>query len=314
MDLSFSHLMTDVLTLVDETTKQYVQETYQALSGYINGLITVVGTLFIMLYGYNVLYKKVPLEGMMMAQKITQLAIVLTLVLSWQTYHQFLYDVFTNEPAEITKVLSKTHDSSLEALNRVWKDGVTAASDLWEQADWKNIQYYLYAIAVYGATFLNCIYALCLLVYAKMALAFLLAIGPLFLLLMLFQATRELTAGWIKGLFYFALIPVIAIAILTMTTVIAEKTLPILQQSAIEGALDNKGLVPFIALSFLNAFLLKQTLTIAAMLSSSVSLEAVGNMYGMAKNGLSSVKNTRESAKNLYQKLKPNTSYKRIKA
>lgn len=290
MDLSFEHLITDTLTLVDETTAGYVRQSYDNIGQYINGLITAAATFYIMWYGYQVLCQKVSLEVMAIARHIMLLCIIVALLTQWDFYYRFVYDVFTNEPVAISKALSHSDKSVTDGLNQIWKEGSTAASDLLTQVSFKNAQYFFYAAAVYAATFANCLYALCILVYAKIALALLLALGQIFIVMMLWQSTRELASGWIKGLLYFAFIPVITTAILSMTNVIAEKTLPGVQQGVASGATEAMGLLPYVALAFINGFLLKQTLTIAAMLSSSVSLDSIGSTANMMRNGVRGAK------------------------
>lgn len=292
MDISFNNLITDTLKLIDTTTATFVKQAYSNLGGYINGLLMVSATLYIMWFGYQVLYRKVALDVMTIARYLTLLTIIIMLATNWDHYYRFVYNIFTNEPAVISAALSNGKGSGVEALNNVWLQGCTAASDLFAMADWHNIQYWIYGAAVYTATFFNCLYALGLLVYAKMGLAIILAIGQLFIMLMLWQSTRELTAGWIRGLLYFALIPIVTIAILLLTTSIAQTTLPGLQSNITSGAIKPAGLLPYIALAFLNYFLLKQVLTITSMLSASVSLEALGNAMSMAKNAMRNAKGT----------------------
>lgn len=284
--ITFDSLITDTLKLVDTTINSYVQQAYSNLGGYVNGLITLIATAYVMWFGYQVLYQKIKLDVMTIARYLTLLIIIMMLTTNWQYFNMFVYNIFTNEPVKISEYLSGGGSSATNALNQIWKNGSDAGSKLFEMGSWKNIEFLIYGCVVYAATFINCLVALGLFVYAKMALAAILSIGQLFILMMLWQSTRELTTGWVRGLVNFALIPIITTAVLLMTNKIANETLPGLQSAADAGNPKPYAIIAYLALAIMNGFLLKQVLSIAAMLSNSLSLEGLGNAVSLAGSAL----------------------------
>jgi type IV secretion system protein VirB6 len=60
---------------------------------------------------------------------------------------------------------------------------------------------------------LLCVYAMFLIALSSIALAVLLALGPLFIAMLLFDATKRLFAAWIAQLVNYALITVLTVMV-----------------------------------------------------------------------------------------------------
>lgn len=231
MQISFDTFISDTLSLVDNTIASFVKTGFDNMQGYLQPTLMIMATLYVMWMGYQALVEKAPLTPMSIIRHFTTLIIIMTLSTNWNYYHQFVYDIFTREPMEISRILAGSGQSAVMGLNHIWQNGCNLAGELFSAGSWKNPEYLIYGLLAYIATFANCLYALGLFVVAKMAIAILLAIGPLFIILMLWGSTRELTSGWIRGLVNYSLIPIITTILLLLTNTIAQTTLPNMQST-----------------------------------------------------------------------------------
>ena len=82
-------------------------------------------------------------------------------------------------------------------VDALWDQGGTVAATLWDKGGVFNgdVGYYLAAVIVYLLMGAVCVYTLFLMALARVALAVLLAIGPLFIVLLLFDGTQAVLRG-----------------------------------------------------------------------------------------------------------------------
>src|SRR5262249_5489417 len=148
------------------------------------------------------------------------LLMVYGLLTQWDLFWLFFYNLFTNEPNLLIKTMidgkgnwNMNGSTTADALNAVFTQGMEATSSLFQQANWENRMMYLYAAAVFVVIYLSVGFAVGLLIYAKLGLAVLLFIAPIFICFLLFPSTRRLFENWLQGLLNLALVPVVTCAI-----------------------------------------------------------------------------------------------------
>lgn len=279
MQISFERFITDTLQVVDTVTQHFVEQAFIHFVKENTTVLTLLFTVYVMLIGYRALFQPNTLSLPDLTRHVVLLMIVYSLIHSWDFYHRFIYKIFTQEPEAITKTLidsaggfTKHGEATGEALNRIYQLGMQAGAKLMSQGNWRVLTPYLYGFIVMVVTALSCLLALALLIYAKLAMAILLFLGPLFLCFLLFQSTRGFFEKWIQALMNYALIPIITCGMLMFMISIVNVTLPSLQQ----GVNDNQGaflaLLPYLGLSLVSSFLYTQILSLAAALSGGLSL------------------------------------------
>jgi type IV secretion system protein VirB6 len=177
--------------------------------------LTIVLTLYIALLAFNLLTGRSALRVSVLTPRMMTLGLVLTFATSWIAYQSVVWNLATGAPDEIASVLVGTKGSAT-VLFAQQLDGVfTAITDAAT-----NINPALAAATPGFASPTNIlsIAALILLlgtvgvlVVCKLALAALLIIGPVFIVLALFDGTRGLFEGWLKSVAMFALVPLLTV-------------------------------------------------------------------------------------------------------
>lgn len=292
MTISVNSFITDTLNTVDSVIGHFVQTSYQNLVQSNASLITLLFTLYIMLMGYRFLTHTLQADIMTMMRQLIIMLIVYMLVMNWSYYNVFVYNVFTNEPGVIAQVLVNSAgqmtggESTSQALDAIFQSGMKSASGLFMLSSFSNPQYLIYALLVWLATNILCIAALVIFIYAKMAMAIALALGPIFILFLLWDATRELFNAWLKKCVTFALIPIITSSLLALMLSIINITLPNIQLPPTQQQFT--GIAPFLGLTLVTAFLLYQVKAMSAALGGGVNLANLGQAAQMGKNLLQS--------------------------
>jgi type IV secretion system protein VirB6 len=101
-----------------------------------------------------------------------------------------------------------------------------------------------------------------LLVTARIALALLLAVGPIFVVLALFDGTRGLFTGWLKGLTMMALAPLFAVL---GGSIMLEMAVPVLAALvAVPGKIDQQAAMAFFLVGAVHVALMLLALKVAS--------------------------------------------------
>jgi type IV secretion system protein VirB6 len=130
---------------------------------------------------------------------------------------------------------------------------------------------------------LLCTYTMFLVALSSVALAVLLALGPLFITLVLFEATQRFFQAWLAQLATYALISVLTVLMASLLLQIVESYA---QQTAARGAaivtVDALDMVLVAVLVFL---LMRQVMPIAGGLAGGVALTSFGLVSGFVRWG-----------------------------
>jgi type IV secretion system protein VirB6 len=177
--------------------------------------LTIILTIYIALLAFNLLTGRSALKLSVLTPRMMTLGLVLTFATSWIAYQSVVWNLATGAPDEIASVLVGT-DGSATNIFAQRLDGIfTAITDAVS-----NVSPAVAATqgGLASATNILSIGALLLLlgtvgvlVVCRLALAALLIIGPVFIVLALFEGTRGLFEGWLKSVVMFALVPLLTV-------------------------------------------------------------------------------------------------------
>jgi type IV secretion system protein VirB6 len=177
--------------------------------------LTIILTLYIALLAFNLLTGRSALRISVLTPRMMTLGLVLTFATSWIAYQSVVWNLATGAPDEIASVLVGTKGSATvlfaqqldglfgaitDAVSNV-NPSVTAASPGF--ASPANILSIAGLILLLGTVGV--------LVVCRLALAALLILGPVFIVLALFEGTRGLFEGWLKSVAMFALVPLLTV-------------------------------------------------------------------------------------------------------
>ncbi len=258
-------LVRGLLGVVDCNVQTMAQGGYAALfhpASAFSGVLTAALTLFIALIGWRLLLGRSRLGVGEFTLTAVKLGAVLALATSWGTYQTVVYDTLFHGPEQLaTAVLDGMQPSGSQFRGNVFSGLQRAFNDLSASASgFANHQTQLGAAAPgtsptlanaaslpnatpasqasallsgdsFGALLLTATAALLLmctlgvLLAAKIVLGVLLGLGPLFILLFLFDATRGVFEGWFRASLGFAVAPLMATLLTGLALVMLEPSL-----------------------------------------------------------------------------------------
>lgn len=243
-------------------------------------------TLYVMGWGYLQLAGKIEEPLITGLKRIGLVALVLGVALRLWLYNTVLVDTFYTAPAQLAGSLVGAADP-VGAIDAIWDSGGTVAGNLWNKGGVLSgdVGFYLAGAVVWLLMGVLCTYVMFLIALSSVALAVLLALGPLFVAMLLFGATRRLFSAWIAQLTNYALVTLLTVMVAALLLHLVESYA---QQTAARGAailtVDALNMMLVAALVFL---VLRQIMPIAASISGGVALVTFGLATRNAGRGLS---------------------------
>jgi type IV secretion system protein VirB6 len=292
-------LVRSLLGVVDCNVQNLVQTGYGAIfasSGVFASVLTVLLTLYVALIGYQLLLGRSQLNITDFAMTAVKLGAVVALATQWGTYQTVVYQALFFGPQQIANVLLHAFRANgagftgdvFDGLQRAFTDltafspatppGAAAAAAAPPSANGQ-----MAAGAGQLSTLLNkggfdsllllasavilLISSLGVLLAAKIILGILLALGPIFIAMLLFDTTRGIFEGWLRTSVAFAFAPIIVTLMLGVALTLLE---PWLEQ--VETMRDSNTYIPGVAFGVL----------ILVMVFAGVAMGMVGAAAGIA--------------------------------
>jgi type IV secretion system protein VirB6 len=236
-----------------------------------------LATIYVMIWGYLHLRGAIEEPIMEGAKRILVLAVILGVVLSLWEYNAVFVDFFVTTPQALSGAILNGNNA-IAIIDGVWVKGATVAESLINQGGLfnNNFEFYLAGFAVYLFVGLICIWMAYLFCLSIVAVGILLALGPLFILGLMFEATKRFFEAWVAQLSNYALIIMIA-------AVAAKLLLNMLDSYATQALALGAGITiaQSIQLCLACAFVLlimKQVPSLAAGLASGVALSSYNTL------------------------------------
>ena len=274
--------------LTDRLT-DYVSVNVAATAAAIEPAAVSLAVIYVMAWGFLHLRGAVEEPVLTGAVRIVRLVVVFGVGLRLWQYNAVIVDTFFAAPVQLAARLAGAADP-VATIDTLWERGGAVAAFLWEKGGVFNgdVGYYLAAVIVYALMGAVCVYTLFLMALARVALALLLAIGPLFIVLLLFDSTRRFFEAWVAQLANYALVGVLAV--LTATLLMSVVEAYAVQTAARGAAILTVDALDMLLVAGLVLLILRQVMPIAARLSGGVALASQGVLGAAAARGLGAMR------------------------
>ena len=239
--------------------------------------VVTLATIYVMVWGYLHLTGRIDEPFVAGLRRLITLAVVLGAALRLWLYNSLLVDTFYRAPAELAGAVVGAQNP-VATIDTIWERGGAVAGYLWNNGGFLNgnVGFYLAGAAVWTLIGLLCVYTMFLIALSGIALAVLLALGPLFITLLLFDATRRFFEAWLAQLANYALITI-------LTVLVAALLLQVVASYAVQTAARGTAIVTVDALDMvlvavLVFLLLRQVMPIASALAGGIALSSFGTL------------------------------------
>ncbi|AUX71024.1 type VI secretion protein [Porphyrobacter sp. HT-58-2] len=256
------------LTAVDCIASGVSEQAFNRLFG-TEGQLAVALTLllgfYVAFFGISLMLGRSNLSVRVLLPKMMTLGLVLTFATSFVAFSSVFYNVFIGAPDQIAGILTGTRGESATAVFAQKLDVVFVAV---QEASGSNEDISAFSprgMMWFGAMLLM-LGTVGLLVTARIALALLLAVGPIFVVMALFEGTRGLFTGWLKGLVMLALAPLFAVL---GGSIMLELSVPVLAALvAVPGKIDQNAAMAFFLVGAVHMALMLLALKVAGTMVS----------------------------------------------
>jgi type IV secretion system protein VirB6 len=253
----------------------YIGDNTARLAAALEPAIVTLATVYVMAWGYLHLTGKIDEPVVAGLKRIAMIALVLGVGLRLWMYNTMIVDTFYAAPSRLAAAVVGSGDA-VGTIDTIWENGGTVAGNLFERASLLrgDFGFYIVGAVVWCLMGALCVYAMFLIALSSIALAVLLALGPLFIGMLFFDATKRLFVAWIMQLANYALITV-------LTVMVAALLLHVVQSYAAQTAARGTTIVTVDALhmvlvAVLVFLVLRQVMPIAAGLAGGVAISSFG--------------------------------------
>lgn len=286
---------------VDSIILLFVQGSFGSFSAAIAIFWKIMFIIFIALFGYKVIISgRFSANELMM--NVLKIIVILAVATEWDTFFLLVYDITTDLPSDIAGQLIQAASSSLNdpnidsaetanlGISSFYDRSMSVTQEVLEGASWYDFGIYLYAGAIALAALLFSGYAAMLIILAKVAVAILLAVGPIFILLLIFKNTQSLFEGWLRTLLNFAIIPIFIYAVIAFFIILAENPLQNLEDNASVNSELLTAMAPFLLITVVGFMIMAQVMNMAASITGGLSLSSMGAGAWAARKTMSLAK------------------------
>lgn len=153
-----------------------------------------------------------------------------------------------------------------------------------------------YGACIYFTTLVFGGYAAFLIILSKLGTALLLAVAPIFILMIVWDVSKDLFAGWMRTLLNYAFIPLFVYTLLALFGSIAESRLDALDGAVQTGQSIAPALAAYLLATFAGFLLSLQIMTITSSVMSGISLTTQGWVERMTRGTLNAPGNVTRGA------------------
>ena len=304
------HFFTDTINHVSGVLMTYVSDTSASIVGGFSGVATTLLTIYVMLWGWSMMRGIITEPITDGVTRIVRLAVIVGLATNIGLYSGYVSDFLWNSPDALASLIASGHSDSLTNANfldtlfgkmyefgKAYQEKAYASPGLFPDF---GLLAAAWAVWIFGLA--ATLYAAFLLVLSKIALAVLLAVGPLFILTTIFEGTKRFFDVWIgQALNYVFLVMLTAATIKLLFTIISMYLDSVFGSYASAGGADPNytEIFPMLALCGIGVLALMQMPSIASALGGGVALSTLGaarwtysKATGGAASGLSAARPT----------------------
>ncbi|EJF92381.1 type IV secretion system protein [Bartonella taylorii] len=270
--------------------------TVSGLSSAISKPLNLASIIFIFLYGYNVMTGRVALSMHSLLNNVVKIIVVTTMATNADTFNIYVKEIFFNDLVNAIGNALNSNPTGSNVFDYILLQATTRQQEVLAKA-WflEKIMVGLLGGLMVIAVIIFCIGGFIVQIFAQVALVMIIGLGPLFISLYLFNATRKFTDAWITTLVNFTILQVLVIM---LGTIMCKIILHVLKDSY-----DSIYLLfpPVVVISIVGVILFRALPGIASALASggpyfNAGISSGGQIFTMLSGGAKAGGNAAKSA------------------
>lgn len=273
----------------DHVIQSYVTGTASNIITTISPVAVTLFAIYVVFWGFSHLTNRIEEPVTDAAKRMIMIALILGLALNVGRYSDYIIQFCQDTPVALASAVSGEHSpageqSTAKQLDKMLDKGF----DLGDRAKSKagvlhgDFGMYIVAVVCYLGTSALTAFAAFLLMLTKVGLAVLLGVGPIFLLLCMFEATKRFFAMWFGQVVNFMLTYVLTIAIISLLFGFIEDFLT--QAIAQPDISSFASMAQLFIMCCIGVLVLRQVPSIASSLAGGIGMNTLG-AFGTSLRG-----------------------------
>ena len=222
--------------------------------------LTILLTLYVAFFAFSLITGRSRISISALTPRMLTLGLVLTFTTSWVAYQGFVWTLAVGAPDQLASILTGTSGNATQVFAGKIDVVFAALVDAGGNDTAPTSTFSPIGLMWLGGTLLL-LGTVGILATCKIALAILLALGPVFVVLALFEATRGLFAGWLKGVVLMAITPLFAVLGGSLMLDLSVPILRVLAQTP--GSIDPRAAMAFFLIGAVHMALMVLVLKVA---------------------------------------------------
>jgi len=269
-------LYAEIITSVENACNAYITQNVIAVANGIKDPAFTLLAVYVLFWGFSHMMNKIqePITDSII--RFIKIFFIFGIAFQMAAFNTYIVDTITNGPEQIAQLLTgaSTETQIVNSLDQIFKDTWNIGTGYWDNAGvLDNFGFFFVAIVVYLIACLLSAYAAFLIILSKIAIAVLVALGPLFIIATLFNTTKRFFENWVGMLANYGMVIVLAIGVNSFILSLFRNYL-----SKINAGQDLEvvAVAPIMVTAIISIFILTQVLSMASGLGGGISLATMG--------------------------------------
>lgn len=221
---SYMTIITHLDHRLNEFFEQGVMQIYTSIAHHLQYPLGLAIVLYIVIFGYGVSQGWIALSQREFVKSALQLAFIYVAAIKWHWFSHYLIAFIQGGANEISDVIVSASKNApihsagsgiIEALQSCFSQITHLGHHVWEQGSWHHITPLFSGILIWLFGFAMVLVALFEIVLAKIMLAILFSLAPLFIAFTIFKVTRQLFDRWLGLLITYALLMIFVATVMS---------------------------------------------------------------------------------------------------
>jgi type IV secretion system protein VirB6 len=275
----------DFSTWLDAILVTYIANNTARLAALIEPAVVTLAVFYVVIWGYLQLAGKIEEPFLTGVKRIVTLAVILGVALRLWLYNELIVNTFFEAPAALAAGVIGARDS-VGTADAIFLRGADAAALLIQKGGIfdGDFSFYIAGFGIYFVVGVTMIYTLFLLTLSRIALSVLLALGPLFIALLMFDSSKRFFEAWLAQLTNYAFVTILTVLVAALMLNVVGAAAE--QAASAGGGITISDAVHVCLAAGLTFLVMRQVLSISAGLASGLALSTFGVMSAAVAWGL----------------------------
>lgn len=274
-------IYTNMFAFVNRQSQFFISDVTKLVAESIQPAVVTAMSIYVIFWGLAHIRGMVKEPILEFALRMAKMVAIFAIGVGMWKHNEYIVDTFVKSPGVLAAAIAGTgtageaDNENIRTFDKMLDDTFTVGKAFYDQGSvLSNFGAYIAAFVVWVAGVVITAYGAFLIILSKVFLSVIIALGPIFISLLLFDATAKFFEGWISQMSNYALMtPLVTAA----NVFIIEMFQGVAEQTAAKGtAAVIADIFPMIVTAAVSVMVLHQIPSVASGLAGGVAISSLG--------------------------------------